>query len=199
MHDPAAYDGHEAAGAYGNESRTHERMLDAADVAHGDRVLDVGCGTGTLAIAASRRAGRRGTVTAIDASPEMVAFARAKARRDSSSASILRATADGLPFSDGSFDVVLCALALHHVRESARATAIAEMHRVLAREGRLLVVEFGWPIGMRALVRPRLLLRARRAPKLLDEAAALLREAAFRDVTVGPLDVPLLGYARGRR
>lgn len=199
MHAPAAYDAHEASRAYGDEAKTRERMLDAADVAPGERVLDVGCGTGTLAIAAARRVGERGTVVGVDASAEMIEFAGAKALRESASVTFVRAPAHALPLREATFDVVLCALALHHVAEPERTQAIAEMRRVLAPTGRVLIVEFGSPMSFRVWLRPLQLFHALRAPKFLEEAATALRVGGFIDVTMGSLGVSSLGYAHARR
>jgi ubiquinone/menaquinone biosynthesis C-methylase UbiE len=199
MHAPAAYDALDATRAYGNEAQTLERVLDAAQVAPRERVLDVGCGTGALAIAAARRVGQHGTVVGMDASPEMIDFARAKALRASAPVRFVRAPAHALPFPETQFDVVLCALALHHVPEPARPQVIAELRRVLAPGGRVLIVEYGRSIGLRAWLRPLTLLHALRAPRLLDEAAMALRDGGFTDVATGSLGVSSLGYARARR
>ena len=65
----------------GREPALRERLMDIARVAPSEAVLDVGCGTGSLALAAKRRVGPEGAVHAVDASPEMVGQAAAKAAK----------------------------------------------------------------------------------------------------------------------
>ncbi len=65
----------------GKEPVIREMTLDLAGIAAGDKVLDVGCGTGTLTIAAKARAGASGEVHGIDAAPEMIEVARRKATK----------------------------------------------------------------------------------------------------------------------
>ena len=65
----------------GRERIFREKTLDLARLAVGDSVLDVGCGTGTLAIAAKYRVGSLGKVTGVDASPEMISRAKKKAKK----------------------------------------------------------------------------------------------------------------------
>src|SRR5215212_10881478 len=65
----------------GRERAFRDRLLEVARVQSGEAVLDVGCGTGTLAIAAKRRVGAAGSVHGIDASPEMIARAERKAAK----------------------------------------------------------------------------------------------------------------------
>jgi ubiquinone/menaquinone biosynthesis C-methylase UbiE len=128
----------------GREGAMRERMLDLARVAPGEFVLDIGCGTGTLAIAAKRRVGGAGTVDGIDASPEMIARARKKSKRVSGAAVVFRtALAESLPFDTSRFDVVLSTVMLHHLPRAVRAQAVQETRRVLKPGGRLLIVDFG--------------------------------------------------------
>ena len=127
----------------GREGAMRERMLDLSRVTSGESVLDVGCGTGTLAIAAKRRVGDAGTVDGVDASAEMVERARKKAKRAYSGAGFRVALAESLPFETGHFDVVLSTVMLHHLPRAVRAQAIQEMRRVLKPDGRLLIVDFG--------------------------------------------------------
>jgi ubiquinone/menaquinone biosynthesis C-methylase UbiE len=127
----------------GREGRMRERMLDLARVAPGESVLDVGCGTGTLAIAAKRRVGDAGAVDGIDASPEMIERARKKAKRAHAGAVFRKALADALPFETARFDVVLSTVMLHHLPRAVRAQAVQEMRRVVKPGGRILIVDFG--------------------------------------------------------
>lgn len=131
--------------AGGRERALRERMLDRARVAAGDRVLDVGCGTGTLAIAATRRVGPAGVVRGIDAAPAMIARARRKAAQAGADVIFETGAVEALPFADASFDVVLSTLMLHHLPRPARQQGAAEIRRVLRAGGRALAVDFGMP------------------------------------------------------
>ncbi len=193
------YDWLAVAHSFGREGRMRERTLDVANVAVGEHVLDVGCGTGTLALAARGRVGANGSVRGVDASAEMIARAKAKSVRSGVPAAFEVAVAQSLPFADATFDVVLCSLALHHVPEDARAAALAEMRRVLKPEGRVLIVEFSRGHGVWAALNPVALLHTRRNPRMLDEAAALMKRAGFECVVTGALGFGGMGYVLARR
>jgi ubiquinone/menaquinone biosynthesis C-methylase UbiE len=128
---------------HGRERELRERMLSFAALQNGEAVLDVGCGTGTLAIAASRQIGATGSVTAIDASPAMIARANRKAAKAGARAAFQVAVAENLPFPDRRFDVVLSTLMLHHLPRSTRQQCAREITRVLKSGGRVLAVDFG--------------------------------------------------------
>ena len=131
----------------GRERALRERFLDLARIAPGESVLDVGCGTGTLAIAAKRRVGAVGEVSGIDASVEMIERANKKAKRAKTDVTFKTALAESLPFSDARFDVVLSTVMLHHLRRAVREQSVREMRRVLKPGGRLLIVDFGRNTG----------------------------------------------------
>ena len=143
VHWAAQYDLLVKIATLGREGRMRERMLDLARVDRGESVLDVGCGTGTLAIAAKRRVGDAGRVEGVDASPEMIERAQKKAKRAHSGAVFRVAGAESLPFETSSVDVVLSTVMLHHVRRDVRGQAVQEMRRVLKPDGRILIVDFG--------------------------------------------------------
>jgi ubiquinone/menaquinone biosynthesis C-methylase UbiE len=126
----------------GRERRFRTRLVQLARLAPGECVLDVGCGTGTLAIAAQRYVGPSGRVHGIDASMEMVACARAKAHRAGIDARFECATAQAPPFADATFDAAFCTLMLHHVGRTSRQKLASELRRVLKPGGRALAVDF---------------------------------------------------------
>jgi ubiquinone/menaquinone biosynthesis C-methylase UbiE len=112
-------------------------LVQKADPKPGERVLDVGCGTGIVAREVASRLGASGGVTAIDLSANMLAVARAAAAREGLTIEWCEGNAEQLPFHDGAFDLVLCQFALMFV--SDKAAAVSEMRRVVAKSGRVLV------------------------------------------------------------
>jgi ubiquinone/menaquinone biosynthesis C-methylase UbiE len=127
----------------GREQAFREKMLEFAALQPGEVVLDVGCGTGTLAILAKRQVGPLGEVCAIDASPEMIARAQKKARWAGIQVSFKESFAQSLPVPEGHFDVVVTTVLLHHLPKKARAELAREISRVLKPGGRVLAIDFG--------------------------------------------------------
>jgi ubiquinone/menaquinone biosynthesis C-methylase UbiE len=126
--------------------RYRARLIDAAAIRPGDRVLDIGCGTGALSIAiAERHPGAH--VSALDPDPKALARARAKATRAGVTVAWHEGFADALPFESGAFQHVVSSLMLHHLTSEARAAAFREVVRVLAPGGAFHVLDFGPPAG----------------------------------------------------
>jgi ubiquinone/menaquinone biosynthesis C-methylase UbiE len=129
----------------GRERVCRGRALDLAYLKPGESVLDIGCGTGTLAIAAKQRVGLTGRVYGVDASPEMLARASGKANRAGAEVVFKNGIAERLPFPDGEFDAVLSTVMLHHLGRKARQQCAHEVRRVLKPGGRVLAVDFARP------------------------------------------------------
>lgn len=125
----------------GKERQFRDRLLNLAEIRAGDSVLDIGCGTGSLAIAAKQRLGPAGAVEGIDRSPAMIARSKKKAKRRAVEVSFGTGVAEALPFPDGRFDVTFSTLMLHHLPEPIRPDFAREMRRVLKPGGRALVVD----------------------------------------------------------
>src|SRR5258706_9970882 len=115
----------------GREPVFRDRVVSLARLEPGESILDVGCGTGTLAIAAKRLLGPSGRAHGIDASPEMVARARKKAKKAGVEIEFTNAIAETLPFQDAQFDAVLSSMVIHHLPRAMRPRCFREMRRVL--------------------------------------------------------------------
>ena len=120
------------------------RVLAHAGIAGGQELLDVGCGTGTLAVAAARIAPGM-AVTGLDADPSILARARRKAADAGVEIRFDEGTSTTLPYADASFDVVLSTLFFHHLADDAKRQTAAELMRVLRPGGRLVVADLGRP------------------------------------------------------
>jgi ubiquinone/menaquinone biosynthesis C-methylase UbiE len=128
--------------------RTFKRLLIAqAAVREGARVLDLGCGTGTLAVRL-KQAAPRAAVGGIDADEAMLARARRKAAQAGVEVRFERAMADKLPFADASFDRVVSSLFFHHLTPNEKRAALREVYRVLAPAGELHVADWGRPSAL---------------------------------------------------
>ena len=192
LHDAAHYDALVWLFTLGREGTFRKRILQLARLAPGEAVLDVGCGTGSLAIEAKRRVGASGAVCAIDASPEMLAGADRKARKAGTEVLFSQAPAQALPFPDARFDVILSTLMLHHLPRKARGPCIDEMARVLKPGGRVLVVDFSKPRPGRKGLLDRF---HRHGHVEMTDIVALLEAAGLDIVASGPLGYRDLKFA----
>jgi ubiquinone/menaquinone biosynthesis C-methylase UbiE len=119
----------------------HRELVERAQIAPGMRVLEIGCGTGNLALAA-KRACPAAEVTGLDPDPAALAKGRRKAARARLTLRFDQGFAQSLPYPDASFDRVLSALMLHHLDDADRPSALREVRRVLEPGGALHVLDF---------------------------------------------------------
>jgi ubiquinone/menaquinone biosynthesis C-methylase UbiE len=108
-------------------------LVQSARPQSGQRILDVGCGTGIVARSVAPHVGRNGKVVGLDLNSSMLVVARTAAEREGLAIEWYEGRAERLPFSDGSFDLVLCQTALMFFAD--RRAALGEMRRVLADGG----------------------------------------------------------------
>lgn len=118
------------------------QTLEVAALQPGERVLDVGCGTGTLTRQAAEAVGPNGQVTGIDPAEDMIRTALLTKPPQPKHLTFHVAAVESLPFGAGEFDVVLLSLVLHHLPLAVKRRGMQEIARVLKPGGRLIVVDF---------------------------------------------------------
>lgn len=126
----------------GQRREMQRRTLALADLRPGERALDVGCGTGTLALAVQRRVGATGYVAGIDPAARQIARARAKAARRRLPIDFRLGVIERLDFADHSFDVAFSTLMMHHLPAPLKRQGLAEIARTLKPGGRLVIADF---------------------------------------------------------
>lgn len=119
-----------------------ERLLEQARIEPGHEVLDLGCGTGTLALMAKQRV-PTASVRGLDGDPEILRHARAKARAAGADVEFEEGLSYELPYEDASLDRVLSTLLFHHLHPVAKDATAAEIARVLRPGGELHVADWG--------------------------------------------------------
>jgi ubiquinone/menaquinone biosynthesis C-methylase UbiE len=166
----------------GQGRKLRKQALTLARLQPGDIVLDVGCGTGTLALEAQRAVGTAGRVYGrvsgrvygIDPGEEQIARARSKAALRRLPVEFQVGVIEQLPFPDATFDVVFSTLMMHHLPAPLKGQGLAEIARVLKPRGRLVIADF-----------TRKQDRAGRAERFhaggssLQELATLVRDSGF--------------------
>jgi len=135
------YDGFANIMTLGHIRRLRALTVDAALLKPGEKVLDVGCGTGGVTIPAKLRVGDKGSAAGIDPAPEMIAVAQKKAARAKLDVDFRVGVIESLPYPDASFDVVTSSLMMHHLPKDLQVKGLAEIRRVLKPGGRLLIAD----------------------------------------------------------
>jgi ubiquinone/menaquinone biosynthesis C-methylase UbiE len=191
------YDASVSALTLGRRAQLRRQTVALARVQPGERVLEVGCGTGDVALAASAQVGPTGAVAGIDPAPEMIAVARAKAGRAGRAVNFQVGVIEALAFPDAAFDVVLSSLMMHHLPDDLKRAGLAEIARVLKPGGRLLIVDFKRPTGRLGRALMTLMFHGGLGSGVQD-LAPLLRAAGFTGIETGEIGFLTLGYVRGR-
>jgi len=126
------------------ESKFKSHLVKEACVQAGQRVLDVGCGTGTLTIIV-KQTHPDAEVFGLDGDAGILEIARGKATRAGVEVTLLEGLAFQLPYADKSFDRVLSSLMFHHLTTENKRLALSEVFRVLEPDGELHIADFRKP------------------------------------------------------
>jgi ubiquinone/menaquinone biosynthesis C-methylase UbiE len=170
----------------GRLPRMREEILSLAGIRSGDQMLDVGCGTGSLAILAAKRVDGGGRVCGIDPAPRMIAAAMGKAARQNVMVDFRPGAIEALPFPDQSFDLVVSSFMLHHLPDDVKRKGFTEVRRVLRPGGRFLAVDLQLHRFSVHNVIARLFGSHPERHVGIMDLWPLLEEAGFRDTRSGP-------------
>ena len=170
---------------HGKLRELRNRTVDLAHIQPGENVLDVGCGTGTLAIAVASRDGEKGRVCGIDPGENQIARARSKAARRNLPIEFRVGVIEHLDFPDQTFDVVLSTIMMHHLSNTLKRQGLAEVARVLKPGGRLVIADFNRPEE-----RPAQPIRFGPGGSRVQDLAVLVKNAGFSEVETEEMQLP---------
>lgn len=180
----------------GRRRRVFRQLVALSGVRPGDRVVDVGCGTGYFTRMMAKEVGPDGSAVGVDPSRDALTRARHSNRLDN--CSFTEGQAEALDLPDGSFDVVVTSLMVHHLPEEARPRAIGEMFRVLRPGGRVLVADFRPPVNpwLRRVIHP--VVSPAMAANPVQLLESMVGEAGFEKVGAGDVR-PWIRYVTGAK
>src|SRR5690348_7440469 len=168
---------HDTFSTRGMLRKLRQKTIQLAQLQPGEQALDIGCGTGTLALEMTHFLSPGGSVTGVDPGSQQIARARAKAARrhvPQVSIEFQVGVIEQIPFPDQTFDVVFSTLMMHHLPTPLKRQGLAEIARVLKPGGRLVIADFTHKQERAG--------RAARFPaggSRLSDLEALLQEAGF--------------------
>jgi len=167
------------------EKKFKKALTEQANFADGQRVLDLACGTGTLAVLV-KKTHPKVQVTAIDGDAKILAIAKRKASKKGVDVQFDEGLSFALPYANESFERVVSSLFFHHLTHDDKLKTLREVLRVLKPNGELHIADWGLPSNF-------LMKIASRGIELLDGAEttadnfkgllpSLASEAGFREI-----------------
>jgi len=184
----------------GHDRRIRNKLIELAAPQPGGNVLDVGCGTGAVTLAAKARV-KDIEAHGIDASPEMIEVAKEKAAKAKAEIDFQVALVEAIPFPDASFDLVTSSLMLHHLPDDLKRKGFAEIRRVLKPGARFLAADFAAEsrLGLDSPIGHILsILGILRGASVVEKLTPMLKEAGFADVEAVPTRHKNFAFIRAR-
>jgi SAM-dependent methyltransferase len=186
----------------GRDALLRRTLIADAEIEPGQRLLDIGCGTGILSVLL-KQVEPEADVHGLDPDPKALARARARAEHAGVTVEFDRGFADQLPYSDTSFDRVFSSLMFHHLMPDQKHAALRCVHRVLRPGGSLHLLDFGEAdSGLHGLI-AHLFHRGEEIESHLEgRIPGLMRESGFADVVEVSRHGTMFGsmsYYRARR
>jgi len=167
------------------------RLLQQANIQPGQRVLDLGCGTGLLTMMI-KQSTPEAQVTGLDGDEAVLKIARQKSHHTDIQWD--HAFATDMPYPDNSFDVVVSSFVTHHLTSADKLRAFREVHRVLRPGGGFHIVDFGPPFNLLTRVQASVMKNFERtADNFAGRIPLMLAEAGFRSAKEAGRDVIFFG------
>ena len=187
----------------GREEALRKMTVNLAQIKTGDSVLEIGCATGTLSLAAKRRAGQKGSVFGIDIIPGMIEVSRKKAAEAKLDVTFQLGNIEDIPFPNEHFDVVMCSFMIFHMSEKVRNKGIKEIFRVLKPKGKLLVLDLALPQKTVSRTILKLFLGFMLKHDL-NELRPIMDSSGFSQIEISQakyrvIGLPILSYVRGTK
>lgn len=126
------------------KSKFRQKQIGLLHLKDGESVLDCGCGTGILTVLAKIGVGS-GNVAGIDIAPKMIEKSKNKAEKYNLDIEFKTASIDNLPFENETFDAVISSWSMHHLPVNVKKNGLKEIYRVLKKNGRFLLSDWGKP------------------------------------------------------
>lgn len=200
IHKASQYDIHTSLMGLGVNHSNSRMIIEMAKIERGDKVLDVGCGSGSLTLTAKSYVGESGHVYGIDAAPEMIEVARNKAKHRGLDAFFEVGLIEKLPYSEANFDVVISRLVMHHLPDDLKQKAFTEIYRVLRPGRRFFITDFKPPTNpilarvVSALVGHKMMMLSN-----IESIVPVLKTIGFIDLALGSTRSAFLAFVSGRK
>ena len=179
----------------GRERKFRQAALELVAIEPGMNILDVGCGTGSLSIAAKQNQGSDGTVVGIDPSSNMIDLAHRKAEKAGVEIAFRVGVIENLEFEDDHFDLVLSSLMVHHLTDDLKDIGLQEVQRVLKPDGRLLIIELDpGAFSLASLVHG----HSAQLSAELEKTRLIMERLGFEPLEFGSLNFRGFSYLKGR-
>jgi ubiquinone/menaquinone biosynthesis C-methylase UbiE len=165
--------------------KAKQPLIEQAEIKGGLRVLDIGCGTGSMAILI-KRMHPTAKVVGIDPDPAALSVAERKAKRAGFSVEFDRGFADHMPYADASFERVFSSFMFHHLGSDEKTATLNEIRRVLKPGGSLHLLDFVRAHGSHSGIKEHGQLVHRRgtvAERIEGRMTSLMGEAGLVDAT----------------
>lgn len=181
------------------------RLIEQANIQPGQRVLDLGCGTGIMAIAL-KGSMPGAQVTGLDADKKALTIARREAEKAGAKIEWDQGFANDLAYADNSLDVVVSSFMIHHLTATDKLRTFREVRRVLRPQGGFYILDFGPPFSLLTRVQAAVMknlertadnFKGRLLPMLEEASFGSAREVGHGNTLFGPIAIYVANRSGG--